>query len=378
MGVQSSGKSTLLNCMFGVRLRTSVARVHARRQLPAYRLRQRRRHVGVEGTVWRDNRMTYVAILPADATIILTKGESTNMIKDVLPIVLSAFANSKLAATSGGHLSSKLYFAFNQIDVTQTSTMGMRLRALLGSLRSSAKQIAAVRQSQSATSTMFLRDFHTVITDDARCDVRILGLTQGQTTPPNDVPLPDFGDRLQARTIGELGESSDLVWMCLQSANFELDFASPRERVVYDQLIQAMAGHTQELAKIYSEAFDAVLQTMSANNAAENAPEASRSRKYEILLQHHVESAVATLDAVVATTLDQNEFAKWATAMHDTWADKKQRQASHSVRLVQSKVQLEVDAITTVYKEEIQTDIVEYITKCGPVKTMTASDRWTT
>ncbi|EQC36855.1 hypothetical protein SDRG_05685 [Saprolegnia diclina VS20] len=391
MGVQSSGKSTLLNCMFGVRLRTRVSRCTCgfNLQLIAcdngavydYILlldtegTQSPEYVGMEGTVWRDNRMASVAILPADATIILTKGEATNTINDVLPIVLSAFANSELAAASGGHLMSKLYFAFNQIDVTQTSSMATSLRALLDSLRSSAKQIAAVRQSQLSTTTMFLRDFHTDITNEARCDVRFLGLTQGQTTPPNDVPLPDFGDRLvrfrdhmhtratndvawQARTLGELGESLDLVWMYLQSANFELDFASAHERIVYDQLVQAMAGHTQELAKIYSDTFDAVLQTISADSAADQAPDASRSRKYEILLEHHVENAVATLDAV------------------DTWTDKKQRQASHLVRLVQSKVQhlFEFDAITKVYKEEIQTAIVDYNSKCGPKKTMAAFD----
>ncbi|EQC28653.1 hypothetical protein SDRG_13530 [Saprolegnia diclina VS20] len=409
MGVQSSGKSTLLNSMFGVRLRTSVARCTrgVNLQLLAcdnggaydYMLLldtegiQSPEYVGVEGTVWRDNRMASVAILPADATIILTKGESTNTINDVLPIVLSAFANSELAAASGGHLATKLYFAFNQIDVTQRSSMVTSLRALLDSLRSSAKQIATVRQSQAATATSFLRDFSTDMTDETTSAVRFLGLTQGQTTPPNDVPLPDFGDRLvrfrdfmhmtavndgawQARTVGELSESLDLVWMCLQSANFELDFASAHERVVYDRLVQAMAMHTQELAKIYSEAFDLVLQTMSADSADDKAPDGDRSSKYELLLAHHVESTVASLDAVVMATLNQNEFAKWATAMEATWHEKKQRQASHSVRLVQSKVQhlFDFDAITKAYKEELQAAIVDHNAKCGPEATLAAFD----
>ncbi|KDO26851.1 hypothetical protein SPRG_08142 [Saprolegnia parasitica CBS 223.65] len=406
MGVQSSGKSTLLNSMFGVRLRTSVARCTrgVNLQLLAcdhggaydYILLldtegiQSPEYVGVDGNVWHDNRMASVAILPADATIILTKGESTNTIHDVLPIVLSAFANSELAATSGGHLPTKLYFAFNQIDVTQKNSMATSLRALVDSLRSSAKQIATVRQ---ATATTFLRDFAADITDEATSAVRFLGLTQGQTTPPHDGPLPDFGDRLvrfrdyihsravedgawRARTLGELSESLDLVWMCLESANFELDFASAHERVVYDRLVQAMAGHTQALATIYSEAFDTVLQTMSADSAASKAPDGNRSHKYELLLTHHAESAVGTLDAVVATALGQNEFAKWATAMETAWADKKQRQASHSFRLVQSKVQhlFDCDAITKVYKEELQAAIVDHNAKWGPETTLAAFD----
>ncbi|EQC40124.1 hypothetical protein SDRG_02775 [Saprolegnia diclina VS20] len=405
MGVQSSGKSTLLNSMFGVRLRTSVARCTRGVNLQLLACNncddydyvllldtegiQSPEYVGVEGTVWRDNRMASVAILPADATIILTKGEATNTINDVLPIVLSVFANSELAAASGGHLMSKLYFAFNQIDVSQTSNMASSLRALLDSLRSSAKQIAAVRQTETAT---FLRDFRADMNDEAGSDVRFLGMTQGQTTPPNDVPLPDFGERLvrfrdhmharaiesqwQARTISELSESLDLVWTCLQSANFELDFASAHERVVYDRLVQMMTEHTQELAKIYSDAFDNVLQTMSADSAAEKTLDASNRRKYETLLEHHVESHVATLEAVVATSLNQDAFAKWATTMQDMWTDKKQRQAAHSARLVQSKVQhlFEYDAITKVYKEKIQAKIVDHNTSFGPEATMQAFD----
>ncbi|EQC40123.1 hypothetical protein SDRG_02774 [Saprolegnia diclina VS20] len=405
MGVQSSGKSTLLNSMFGVRLRTSVARCTRGVNLQLLACNncddydyvllldtegiQSPEYVGVEGTVWRDNRMASVAILPADATIILTKGEATNTINDVLPIVLSVFANSELAAASGGHLMSKLYFAFNQIDVSQTSNMASSLRALLDSLRSSAKQIAAVRQTETAT---FLRDFRADMNDEAGSDVRFLGMTQGQTTPPNDVPLPDFGERLvrfrdhmhtraiesqwQARTISELSESLDLVWTCLQSANFELDFASAHERVVYDRLVQMMTEHTQELAKIYSDAFDNVLQTMSADSAAEKTLDASNRRKYETLLEHHVESHVATLEAVVATSLNQDAFAKWATTMLEGWVVKKQRQAAHSARLVQSKVQhlFEYDAITKVYKEEIQATIVDHNARFGPEATMQAFD----
>ncbi|KDO33029.1 hypothetical protein SPRG_01845 [Saprolegnia parasitica CBS 223.65] len=406
MGVQSSGKSTLLNSMFGVRLRTSVARCTrgVNLQLLAcdhggaydYILLldtegiQSPEFVGVKGNVWRDNRMASVAILPADATIILTQGESTNTINDVLPIVLSAFANSELAAASGGHLRTKLYFAFSQIDVTQKNRMAKMLRVLVNCLRRSAEQIATVRQ---ATATTFLHDFSADISDEATSAIRFFGLSQGQTTPPHDGPLPDFGDRLvrfrdymharavedeawRARTFGELSKSLDLVWLCLQSADFELGFASAHERVMYDRLVQAMAGYTQALATIYSEAFDAVLQTMSADRAASKAPDGNRSHKYELLLARHVESAVGALDAVVATALGQNEFAKWAIAMEITWADKKRRQASHSERLVHTKVQhlFDCDAIMKAYKEELQAAIVDHNAKWGPETTMAAFD----
>lgn len=107
MGVQSSGKSTLLNTMFGIQMRTSVGMCTrgVNMQLLAVEGRSEYDYIlildtegtrapeyhGMEGSEKRDNKMATLSILLADATIIVNPGENDAAIKDILPIVLMAY-----------------------------------------------------------------------------------------------------------------------------------------------------------------------------------------------------------------------------------------------------------------------------------------------
>lgn len=107
MGVQSSGKSTLLNTMFGIQMRTSVGQCTrgVNMQLLAVQGRPQYDYIlvldtegtrapeyhGLEGSEKRDNQMATLSILLADATIIVNPGENDAAIKEILPIVLMAY-----------------------------------------------------------------------------------------------------------------------------------------------------------------------------------------------------------------------------------------------------------------------------------------------
>ena len=107
IGVQSSGKSTLLNTMFGVKLRTSVGQCTrgVNMQLLPVKGRPEYDYIllldtegtrspefhGLPGSEKRDNQMATLSILLADATIIVTPGENDAAIKEILPIVLMAY-----------------------------------------------------------------------------------------------------------------------------------------------------------------------------------------------------------------------------------------------------------------------------------------------
>ncbi|GMF34187.1 unnamed protein product [Phytophthora fragariaefolia] len=161
MGVQSSGKSTLLNYMFGIRLRTSVSRCTRGVSMQLLKCAGRDEYeyillldtegvrapeyIGTEDSVWRDNRMATFAILPADATIILTKGESTITINEILPIVLSAYLESETAQKNGGHLPSKLLFVFNQIDLAEKSKLENVADTLMRELNENARKVEEIR-----------------------------------------------------------------------------------------------------------------------------------------------------------------------------------------------------------------------------------------
>ncbi|ETW07101.1 hypothetical protein H310_01744 [Aphanomyces invadans] len=387
MGVQSAGKSTLLNYMFGVRLRTSVSRCTRGVSLQLLQCDGRAEYdyillldtegirspeyIGTEGSVWRDNRMATLAILPSDATIILTKGESTVTISEILPIVLSVFLDSELTEKHRGQLASKFYFVFNQIDTSQSTNMETIVDTLLRNLRSNAKKIQAIRGNPMATSDdeeessiKYFSQFQVDIKDEDASDVRFLGTIKGSSEPPDDAPTPQYGKRLlkfrdyihdrashyvgatgqlvknrpwTGRLVREFNDDLTRVWECINQSNFQMDFLAAHERVSYDELIRIMTQHKQHLARAYSEAFDTVLQHICDDNA-NNVRVDEHSRKYEHKLKQEVQPAVFRLDTLACADLDADKFAKWKLDQEIKWQNHKINQEAHTLRLVKDKV----------------------------------------
>ncbi|KDO24993.1 hypothetical protein SPRG_09723 [Saprolegnia parasitica CBS 223.65] len=417
MGVQSAGKSTLLNYMFGVRLRTSVSRCTRGLNIQLLQVDgsaaydyvllldtegiRSPEYIGMDGSAWRDNRMATLAILPSDATIILTKGESAVTISEILPIVLSVFLGSELVEQYGSYLTANLYFAFNQIDLTQSSNMETIVDTLMKDLRENAAKITEISANEVgldntpsvASSVEYFRDFRADIADMDGCDVRFFGTTHGTTAPPLDTPEAAYGDRLlgfwdhinaramerganwRGRTIEDFNEALLRVWTCIGTANFQLNFSAAHEQVAYEHLMRRMTEHTRELAKVYSTAFDNILKRISADDA-NGVPFASGNAKYALLLEGHVVDAVATLDVKVHADLSQEKFAQWKAALERKWVGLKHNQAEHSKRLVQDKVDhvFLFESQVKVYKGELQKQLTQHIEKGDTATAMRAFD----
>ena len=150
MGIQSSGKLTLLNTMFGVQMRTNLGQctrgvntqllaVEGRPEydyillLDTEGLRAPEYH-GLPDSEKRDNQMATLSILLADATIVVNPAEVDAAIKEILPVVLMAFQGSKLAEDNGDRLSRMMFFVYNRIDTTQKDKMSNIIQSLASSL----------------------------------------------------------------------------------------------------------------------------------------------------------------------------------------------------------------------------------------------------
>lgn len=111
-GPQSSGKSSLLKTMFGIRVRTSVgACTQGVNMMLVKVLYQDYDYVllidseGLRAAEFsflpdadrRDNILATCSVLPADGTILLNKGEVNQALEDVLPIVLYLYATIALS-----------------------------------------------------------------------------------------------------------------------------------------------------------------------------------------------------------------------------------------------------------------------------------------
>ena len=149
LGVQSTGKSTLLNTMFGVRFRTSVGRCTRGVQMqiiPSQLGSENADYdylivLDTEGVrspefanehqaVWRDNRMGILSVFPADACILLIDAEHDEAIKEILPVTVAVHR-----ATRGddGELRTKFFFCYNRVRKDQEEAMKDQIikRALL-------------------------------------------------------------------------------------------------------------------------------------------------------------------------------------------------------------------------------------------------------
>ncbi|KDO26779.1 hypothetical protein SPRG_20581 [Saprolegnia parasitica CBS 223.65] len=381
VGAQSSGKSTLLNTMFGVCLPTGVARCTkgVTLQLLACNLSTDYDYVllldteglqspeSVGATTAQDNRMAALALLPADATILLTKGEATSGIADLVPLALSAMATSELQHCE----TPRLYVVFNQVDVSQQRQLSTSVRALVETLRTGAASLAAFRPFRTAFLHGFDPEIHDATTQTG--DVWCLGMAIGESVPPHDTPLPDFGHRVLqlrdhillskpqcGRTVRALRASFRHVARCLETSHFEMGFDTVRARVAFETLARRMQEHTKAAAEGYNKAMDAACAAIDAAVATYprslffftfGSSKSDIDHKYESLLERKIQATIKPLDAVVEALLADAAYATWSLQMQEAWAERQRRADLHAKRVVAAKVQ--GSFFSSQYEEEL-------------------------
>ena len=153
IGVQSAGKSTLLNTMFGTQFRCGdgMCTRGINMQLIKSSFSSNYEYVIVLDTEGlrapefagrkfsdnRDNKMATMSIIPADTNIMMTVGDDDSAVKDILPIVLRAYQSSSIAEESGLSVKPEmtvLYKVNNATCQSFNSTLNERL-SLVESLR---------------------------------------------------------------------------------------------------------------------------------------------------------------------------------------------------------------------------------------------------
>ena len=136
MGTQSTGKSTLLNTIFGCRLKVSAGQCTRGMNVQLVTAENREEKFdyvlvidteglrspeffGTDGAIWRDNRMATLSVLPSDACIVTTVNEEDSAFEEVLPIVMLAFKGSTIAEEISGRLRAMLFFVYSRVDTSR-------------------------------------------------------------------------------------------------------------------------------------------------------------------------------------------------------------------------------------------------------------------
>ncbi|CAF2452841.1 unnamed protein product [Rotaria sp. Silwood2] len=254
-GVQSSGKSTLLNIMFGEHFLSSVGRCTRGVNIQLIKVEDR-------------DEYDYILLMDteADAAIALVNGEQDETLKDVLPIVMLAYQQSELAENYGSELASMMFFVYCRVDVKQIGHLIPNVQELFRSLTTSFQSLQSsinLNESNQTECTLF-RDFRLDISHYNDGDIRFLGNIKNKDgTVDTDygiavTKLREYihsrvtssqtasGWKWTARTLNDFTEFIGTVWQCIISCDFNLTFSSANERKAYDQLDTLLAEATHK------------------------------------------------------------------------------------------------------------------------------------
>ncbi|KAH7306436.1 hypothetical protein KP509_22G011800 [Ceratopteris richardii] len=224
IGVQSSGKSTLLNLMFGTQLQTSAGRctrgvyaqlVPSQREEYDYVLL-----LDIEGlrspeffqldsnsSIIRDNCLATFGFLPSDVSVFMVSNEDDIGLREILPMVLLAFKGSEIAEKYGQKIRSKIVFVYRSIDTNDKGKIKGSKQKLSRYLKDAAREVNNLKsrldcwteghnqpESSCEDSEVGLKlDF---TSDDHYTDIKFFGNLKRGSNPPADTPEWDYGENV--------------------------------------------------------------------------------------------------------------------------------------------------------------------------------------
>ena len=320
LGVQSTGKSTLLNLMYGTRFPTSAGMCTRGVNMQLLKAENREEYdyilildtegirapelTGLADSKWRDNRMATFAVLPADATIIMVNSEDDSAVREVLPIVMLAYQQSELAASSTSQLSTRMFFVYTRVDMSDTKKLVNNIQAMFMDVTENARKLQKGPEisDDRKGNAMLFRDFRVKANDGdiggKDSDIKFLGKVRKSDMPPDDVPDTDYGklaiqindyiyrrvvskssdgQQWRARELRAFAPHLDAIWQCIVSVDFTLSFKSVMERMTYDQLQTYCVSQRTELARLFSKAYDEI----EVKIIGEKLPDQKHSKQQE-------------------------------------------------------------------------------------------------
>eukprot|EP00794_Sanderia_malayensis_P015446 gene15446-17025_t len=307
VGTQSTGKSTILNAMFGCHLHTSVGQCTRGINLQLIKADNRNEKfdyiivLDTEGLrapenfdsddkYWKDNRLATFSILTADATMFTSVSEDDTAIKEVLPMVVLAFKGSSIAEEESGRVQSMLFFIYTKVYTSQFASdkLAENRWKLCTDLQNEIKKIEdckAVdhtnvdskekearleRGGKYISLTRFLQNLR-MSENERNSDIQYIGWLSEDNKPPNDSPNFSFGQRVteikkhifqrleevnfEAQTLTEWIDYVKRVSVCVSTSDFELNFQSTMQYQAFTNLRNEIEKSKNTISEAYENAF---------------------------------------------------------------------------------------------------------------------------
>ncbi|TWW69494.1 GTPase 1 Interferon-induced very large [Takifugu flavidus] len=267
-GIQSSGKSTMLNAMFGLQFAVSVGRCTKGAFMQLLKVSDELRDllkfdyvlvVDTEGlralelagdsTLHRDNELATFVVGLGNMTLINVFGENPSEMQDVLQIVVQAFMRMKVVK-----LSPSCVFVHQNVADVAAAEKSMEGRRRLQEKLDKMVQLAAEEEVYDAQS------FSRVISFNVQEDVKYFAqLWEG--SPPMAPPNPGYSESIQdlknfiiskasqstGITLSQFKSKVQDLWNALLNENFVFSFKNTYEISVYRRLEVAYGNWTWTL-----------------------------------------------------------------------------------------------------------------------------------
>ncbi|XP_072224416.1 interferon-induced very large GTPase 1-like isoform X2 [Leuresthes tenuis] len=257
LGVQSSGKSTMLNAMFGLQFAVSAGRCTKGAYMQLVKLSEELKEdfkfdyflvVDTEGlralelagnaTLHHDNELATFVVGLGNMTLINIFGENPADMQDVLQIVVQAFMRMKKV-----ELSPSCVFVHQNVTDIAAAEKNMDGKRRLQEKLDKMAQLAAKEEACD------VECFSDVIAFDVQKDVKYFAqLWEG--SPPMAPPNPDYSESVQelkktilskasksaGTTLSHLNSKIQDLWNALMNEHFVFSFKNTQEIAVYRKL----------------------------------------------------------------------------------------------------------------------------------------------
>ena len=369
MGAQSTGKSVLLNTMFGCRLKVSAGQCTRGMNLQLVRAENRAgkfdyvlvidtqglrspEFFGADDAIVRDNRLATYSILPADACIITAVNEDDSAIKEVLPIVMLAFKGSSIAEEINGRLRAMMFFVYSRVDTSRQSLdkfennrhkLLMELQEAVSSLerhkiegnesigkdKRKLMDDEEVRAKEYDGLNKFIRHFR-LSEDEEDSDVKYVGLLNKGDKPPDDGPNFDFGEKIlklreytferlsevnyQNQTLTEWSEYFDSVSQCIDVTEFELNFKTVMEFQAFNDLKTKIDNARQAVCQKYCEQYGICEEEITSLQG-----KAPSLQDLKLKLHAEVQGVIVEQENLVRKLLTKDHFKQFKIEELTSW-----------------------------------------------------------
>ncbi|KAH9560980.1 hypothetical protein CY35_06G138000 [Sphagnum magellanicum] len=407
VGLQSSGKSTLLNLMFGSQLKTSAGQCTrgvylqlVKSEWPEYDYVlildtegiRAPEFFGTKDVELHDNRLATFAVLPADACIIMVANEEDSGLKEVLPMVLLAFKGSAMAEKHAGRMQAKLFFVYRSVDTNNTKALVNNQRKLQKDLRDASLEISntkiygevegssQVPQSHSINS---LNNFKVDVQEE-RSDVKYFGNLKKGNVPPLDTPDWDYGTKVvelrkyihdrvldggrwQSHGLPEWTEYLTMVWECIANANFELGFLNHIQYSNYLDLQTELNTCRQTVGRMWLREFEVLEGRLQVDKGLDQTMENLWN-----ILSFNVKETIEEEGDKVEKILENKKWQTWQSKESALWSESCLDQERHWKSRLQDCIDgvLKFDNVVKTYNKEIQMAIESKVGGGYPLERM--------